>query len=87
MTDTPHTPTTEEQAAISAAAEAMEEHILSNRSVSMVELERVAAEHIETSGSMAWVVPGDPHIIIWAGMSDAFVDAMDILRKSNRIGV
>ena len=66
-------------------AKAMEEYILSSGGVSMVELERVAGEHIEVSGDLAWAPAAEPNLIIWAGMSQDFIDAVDLMRECERV--
>ncbi len=68
------------------AAEAMESYIVeSGGGVSMVELERVAGEEIDTSGDLAWVVPNDSNLVLWAGMSEDFVAAIDALRERGNV--
>jgi hypothetical protein len=67
-------------------AEAMEHYIVETGSVSLVELERVAAEHLaEISGDVAWVSPDDNKVVLWAGMSQEFSDALGELCKRGNV--
>ncbi len=68
------------------AAEAMEAYILeTGGGVSMVELERVAGEHLDTSGDLAWVAPDDANLVAWAGMSQGFIDALNAMRERGKV--
>jgi hypothetical protein len=70
---------------VTSAAEAMEAYILHNGGVSLVELERVAGEHIETKGELAWVADDDPNLLFWAGVSREFMNALDDVRERGKV--
>jgi hypothetical protein len=70
---------------VEAAADAMESYIHTYGHVSMVELERVAGEHLGVSGDLAWLSPDDRHIRIWLGMSEEFVKALELVLKRGRV--
>lgn len=55
-------------------------------SVSIVEIESFLSQrHVPTKGSLWWVLGVDPNIVIWANMSQEWMDIMNSVQADGRI--
>lgn len=66
-------------------AGAIEKYVRSFDWVTFAELVRLLEPYAEVRGDLAIISPQDPNIIIWAGLSETFIDVLATLLRGHRI--
>lgn len=71
---------------VAALADALVALVIKRDHVTFVEAEReLAQDGAPCSGDVVIAASSDPHLVVWAGMSQEFADAVELARAGGRL--